>query len=205
MKKNIVRLTENDLRNIIKKSVTRIIREGQYMDDGNLEPQYSKNPDSMWTYGSNLNPDSIEGMDPHSVRRSGLGNKKRDNLASWDYFDAVSNGADMKMRDRLNADYDERNNPSMGSDYHYGYDDKDSYINSRKRDLKKDNSEFNGFYDDMKQDLDKSWNDTKDIEKYNRQADTRKLHRKGSLNRAFEENTIREMVKEAINDFFNKK
>ena len=29
------------------------------MDDGNLEGQYYKNPDSMWTYGTNLNPAGV--------------------------------------------------------------------------------------------------------------------------------------------------
>jgi hypothetical protein len=35
----------------------------------------------------------------------------------------------------------------------------------------------------FKQDLDKQWKDTQDVEKYSRQADSRPLHRKGSLNR----------------------
>ena len=36
----------------------------------------------------------------------------------------------------------------------------------------------------FKQDLGGQWKDTQDIEKYSRQADSRPLHRKGSLNRA---------------------
>jgi len=35
--------------------------------------------------------------------------------------------------------------------------------------------------------LDKQWQDTKDKEKYSKMADSRPLHRKGSLNRAMEE------------------
>ena len=48
--KKIVRLTESDLHRIIKESVNRIIKESDYMDDGDLEKQYGKNPDSMYTY-----------------------------------------------------------------------------------------------------------------------------------------------------------
>ena len=36
----------------------------------------------------------------------------------------------------------------------------------------------------FKDKLDKQWQDTKDREKYSRMADSRPLHRKGSLNRA---------------------
>lgn len=46
--KKIVRLTESDLHRIIKESVNRIIKESDYMDDGDLEKQYGKNPDSMY-------------------------------------------------------------------------------------------------------------------------------------------------------------
>ena len=37
--KKIVRLTESDLHRIIKESVNRIIKESDYMDDGDLEKQ----------------------------------------------------------------------------------------------------------------------------------------------------------------------
>jgi hypothetical protein len=88
------------------------LKESEYMDDGNLESQYGKNPDSMWTYGTNLNPSVVDGLEPNQVRHAGNGNIKNDNNASWDYFDAVSNGADMKMRNRLDAAYKERTNNS---------------------------------------------------------------------------------------------
>lgn len=104
MNKNKIKLTESQLHKVIKESVKKILRESDYMDDGDLETQYGKNPDSMWTYGTNLNPEWVDGLDPHSVRNSGRGNKKADNEASWDYFDAVRNGADMKMRHRLELD-----------------------------------------------------------------------------------------------------
>ena len=147
------------------------LKESDYMDDGNLESQYGKNPDSMWTYGTNLNPSVVDGLEPNQVRHAGNGNIKNDNNASWDYFDAVSNGADMKMRNRLDAAYKERTNNSP-------------FNGTRKRmdmDMAFPRQTPN---ERFKQDLDKQWKDTQDVEKYSRQADSRPLHRKGSLNRA---------------------
>lgn len=148
------------------------LKESDYMDDGNLESQYRKNPDSMWTYGqSTVDPYTVDGLEPNQVRHAGNGNIKNDNNASWDYFDAVSNGADMKMRDRLDAAYKERTNNSP-------------FNASRKRmdmDVAFPRQTPN---ERFKQDLDKQWKDTQDVEKYSRQADSRPLHRKGSLNRA---------------------
>lgn len=147
------------------------LKESDYMDDGNLESQYGKNPDSMWTYGTNLNPSVVDGLEPNQVRHAGNGNIKNDNNASWDYFDAVSNGADMKMRNRLDAAYKERTNNSPFN------------VSRKRMDMdvafprQTPNERF-------KQDLDKQWKDTQDVEKYSRQADSRPLHRKGSLNRA---------------------
>ena len=147
------------------------LKESDYMDDGNLESQYGKNPDSMWTYGTNLNPSVVDGLEPNQVRHAGNGNIKNDNNASWDYFDAVSNGADMKMRNRLDADYRERTNNSPFNGIRKRMDMAMAFPRQTP------NEKF-------KQDLDKQWKDTQDIEKYSRQADSRPLHRKGSLNRA---------------------
>ena len=47
----------------------------------------------------------------------------------------------------------------------------------------------------FKDSLDKQWQNTKDIEKYAKQCDSRPLHRKGSLNRVgMDENVIRKLV-----------
>lgn len=147
------------------------LKESDYMDDGNLELQYRKNPDSMWTYGTNLNPSGVDGLEPNQVRHAGNGNVKDDNNASWDYFDAVSNGADMKMRNRLDADYRERTNNSPFNGIRKRMDMAMAFPRQTP------NERF-------KQDLDKQWKDTQDVEKYSMQADSRPLHRKGSLNRA---------------------
>lgn len=148
------------------------LKESDYMDDGELESQYRKNPDSMWTYGqSTVDPYTVDGLEPNQVRHAGNGNMKNDNNASWDYFDAVSNGADMKMRDRLDADYRERANNSPFNSIRKGMDMDAAFPRQTP------NERF-------KQDLDKQWKNTQDIEKYSKQADSRPLHRKGSLNRA---------------------
>ena len=51
--KKIIKLTESDLHRIIRKSVNNIIKESDYMDDGELEKQYARNFDSKWNYYSN--------------------------------------------------------------------------------------------------------------------------------------------------------
>lgn len=188
--KKVIRLTETDLHNVIKSCVRNVLNESDYMDDGNLEGQYYKNPDSMWTYGTNLNPAGVDGLDPHSIRRSGNGNKNADNRASWDYFDAVRDGADMKMRSRLNADANRQPNKWELYDYMYGW-------NEKKGDYDTPMSMF-------KDELDKQWQDTKNKEKYSKMADSRPLHRKGSLNRAMEE-AIRKTVNKILREeYFNK-
>lgn len=166
-----IKLNRNQLVNLISESVNRIINESDYMDDGDLERQYGKNPDSMWTYGTNLNPEYVSGLDPHSMRNSGNGNKKADNLASWDYFDAVRNGADMRMRNRLDADAYEQNNPYKRElqAYMHGWN--------------QEKGRFDTPMSIFKDELDKRWQDTKDLEKASRMANSRPLHRKGSLNR----------------------
>ena len=90
----------------------------------------------------------------------------------WDYFDSVRDGADMRMRDELNYDAERMNNPSKYElrNYMNGWNDE-------RGDYDTPNSLF-------KDKLDKQWQDTKDREKYSRMADSRPLHRKGSLNRA---------------------
>jgi len=175
-----IKLNRNQLINLISESVNRIINESDYMDDGDLERQYRKNADLLPYYNTCLDSD----VDPHFIRNSGNGNKKDDNLASWDYFDDARDGADMRMRYRLNADADNRYNPPYKkelSDYMHGW-------NQEK-----------GRYDTpmsmFKDELDKRWQDTKDLEKASRMANSRPLHRKGSLNRE---------IKESVDDDYEK-
>lgn len=82
-KRNTIRLNESTLKRIIKESVKRVLKESEflddseYMDDGDLEPQYDKFPHDQWDYGTNLNPNIVAGLDPHSIYRTGQGNKKQ--------------------------------------------------------------------------------------------------------------------------------
>jgi hypothetical protein len=48
---------------------------------------------------------------------------------------------------------------------------------------KKYDGYFNGHMDDIKNDFDNRWEKSKEIDKYTKQANSRPLHRKGSLNR----------------------
>ena len=180
--KKIIKLTESDLHRIIRKSVNNIIKESDYMDDGELEKQYARNFDSKWNYYSNGDHDDsccyTPPQNPHHDRKSGRGNKRDDNLASWDYFDTARDGADATMRRRLNgvAKYSwwspSRNDVTKRT-YLDGW-------NGKKQAYDTPMSRF-------KDRLDKQWKDTQDIEKYSKMADSRPLHRKGSLNRAFDE------------------
>ena len=54
----------------------------------------------------------------------------------------------------------------------------------------------------FKDNLDKQWQDTKDKEKYSKMADSRPLHKKGSLNRAMEE-AIRKTVNKILREEYN--
>lgn len=69
-----------------------------------------------------------------------------------DYFDSVRDGADMRMRDRLNYDAERMNNPSRYElrNYMNGWNDE-------RGDYDTPNSLF-------KDKLDKQWQDTKDRE-----------------------------------------
>lgn len=55
----------------------------------------------------------------------------------------------------------------------------------------------------LKSSFDKQWQDTKDKEKYEKQADSRPLHRKGSLNRAMDESKLHKIVANAIKKVIN--
>lgn len=163
------RLTESRLRGLIREAVKSVLNEIEYMSDGDLEPQYNKFPDYQWDYGTGLNPAVVAGLDPHTMRRAGMGNKENDNLASWDYFDAVHNGADAYMRDRAEREYADRTsnlrNVGREAQLYAATDDPDS-----DRAL-------------LKQHLDNLSRHNDERTKYERQADSRPLHRKGSLNR----------------------
>lgn len=92
------------------------------------------------------------------------------------------------MRSRLNAHAYGRPNKWELYDYMYGW-------NEEKGDYDTPMSMF-------KDELDKQWQDTKDKEKYSKMADSRPLHRKGSLNRAMDE-SIRKTVNKILREEYN--
>ena len=209
-RRNTIRVNESTLKRIIKESVKMVLRESEflddmvymddikslddneYMDDGDLEPQYDKFPDAKWDYGTNMNPNIVDGLDPHSIRRSGQGNKKADNAASWDYFDAIHNGARQKMTSQAKTEQSRR----LGRPTMIDKEMKQDWITSRR--LPRIGGTYYGFptaYDDFKKELDKRWENQIEAEKYEKMADTRPLHRKGSLNRELDEKIRREIGK----------
>lgn len=191
-KKNTIRLNESMLNRVIEESIKRVLKEGKYMDDGDLESQYDKFPDDKWDYGTNMNPNIVDGLDPHSIYRTGQGNKKADNYASWDYFDAIRNGARHEMANKAKAEYSRRIVRPTYTDKAVKRD----WITSRR--LPHIGGTYYGFptaYDDFKKELDKRWENQIEAEKYEKMADTRPLHRKGSLNRELDEKIRREISK----------
>ena len=176
-KKNTIRLNESMLNRIIKESLKRVLKESEYMDDGDLEPQFDKFP--LEQLRSGYDDDS-----PYGIRNSGKGNKKADNAGSWDYFDVVRNGARNSMASMAKAVQSIR----AGIPTYTDKEVKQEWINSRR--LPHIGGTYYGFptaYDDFKKELDKRWENQIEAEKYEKMADTRPLHRKGSLNRELDE------------------
>ena len=165
--KKIIKLTESDLHRIIRKSVNNIIKESDYMDDGDLEKQYDRHDNSLFAYGWN---------GEHGVcipSRNRTWDKKDENNASWAYFDAARDGSKALMKHRYNLD----------AKYPLDLADKRKYLDGWNFEKQAYDTPMSRFKDR----LDKQWKDTQDIEKYSKMADSRPLHRKGSLNRAFDE------------------
>ena len=183
--KKTIRLTESDLHEIIKESVKTILKENDYMNDGNIEPQYEKFIDTVWDneHPNFVDPSLYNDDFPHTVRRQfEKPNKEKENIASWNDFDTVVKGADITMKNRANNHYDNatknlRTNRMPGDERFY-----DEYMNSYKS-PKKYGGYFNGHMDDIKNDFDNQWEKSKEIDNYTKKANSKPLHRKGSLNR----------------------
>lgn len=176
-RRNTIRLNESTLNRIIKESVKRVLKESEYMDDGDLEPQFDEFPLERYRSGYDY-------YNPYYIRNSGKGNKKADNAGSWDYFDVVRNGARNRMASMANVEHSIR----AGKPTYTDKEVKQEWINSRH--LPHIGGTYYGFptaYDDFKKELDKRWENQIEAEKYEKMADTRPLHRKGSLNRELDE------------------
>ena len=156
MAKEIIRLTESDLHKLIKESVQKIISERHQ----NLENEYADEAENL--YG-------VFGGFPKIPK---TGNKQDEIDYSWKLSNDVD---DLKQTDLDNKEgmdeffkqYD-HNPEEERTDWVQGYE----------------NYGAPSATDRIKTILDKQWQDTKDMEKINKQADSRPLHRKGALNRA---------------------
>lgn len=194
--KRIIRLKESELKRIINKSVRKVLKESG-VKDGNLEPQFD-NIYNGWDPSDQFNTTADE---KYTNKKAGIGNKENDNLASWSIFDDVNRGIGLKMKHKAEAAYYDRSKEKpFFRTSHYDddvYGSKNEYLDSR--DYKR--NKFGGWMDDIQSDLDKKRQDSLDIDKYSRQADSRPLHRKGSLNRAFDESKIHGIVKGVLKEW----
>ena len=203
-KKDTIRLNESMLKRIIKESVKRVLKENEflddmeymddiknlydseyydseYMDDGDLEPQAHKITPKTWS-------ESHYGFYPYITHNSGKGNKKADNAASWEYFDRIRDG----VRDSMARKAKTIQSMRTGKPTMIDKEVKQDWINSRH--LPRIGGTYYGFptaYDDFKKELDKRWENQIEAEKYEKKADTRPLHRKGSLNRELDKKNRR--------------
>ena len=159
--------------------------DSEYMDDGDLEPQVHKITPKTWS-------EECDGYFPYMIRNSGKGNKKADNACSWDYFERIRDG----VRDSMARKAKTKQSLRAGKPTMIDKEMKQDWITSRR--LPRIGGTYYGFptaYDDFKKELDKRWENQIEAEKYEKMADTRPLHRKGSLNRELDEKIRRETSK----------
>lgn len=191
MNKQIIRLTESDLHRIVKESVNNIIKEYfDYTQFQNHEPSLKSNTwvDSDGNIrSSKLASDDIDGI---------YNTKEEQMNHDWLDFDKKNRIEKMVTKDAMEAHpYRQKDMNPFNQNKHsindYNTEDffdsfspssKDEYMNSYEYPKKYDGY-FNGHMDDIKNNFDKEWEKSKEIDKYNKLANTRPLHRKGSLNR----------------------
>ena len=173
MMKQTIRLTESDLHRIVKNTVNRVLKEA------NLKYDINKDHDDWMAKNKD----------------------KRD----WDWWEARRNSPEVENelgwhqfnhQDDYSTVYDE--NPNVFEPEHKATDlwhkawdkDYDSYY--------EDQDDINP----LRKEFDDKWNDTKNMKKVSKRADSRPLHRKGSLNRSVPESReriINKAVRESIN------
>lgn len=159
MAKKLIKLTEGDLHKIIKESVQRILKESfNYSDFEEHEPSF---PSNHWidsqgnTRIGKLGSDDIDGI---------YNTKKEQMNHDWLDFDKKNRIEKMMSKDAMEA---------------HPYRQKDmNPFNQNKHSV----NDYNTM-DDIKNDFDNRWEKSKEIDNYNKKANSRPLHRKGSLNR----------------------
>lgn len=171
MNKNRIRLTESQLQRIIKESVKRVLKESVERDIWDASDEYSMHQDWPLSYYGYYGPEAPKNS-----------SKEDENEYSWKSLNALNNLKKLNMKSRQ-------------EDEHVF----DEFAPSRKdfMDGMYDNELDSMYYERLKNDLDNKWKDTKDMEKVSKRADSRPLHRKGSLNRAIDE-SIRRVIRKAL-------
>lgn len=198
--KRQIKLTENELRSFIKECVTKTIKEAS------TQP-YTEYDDEV--VGSKADKDSQRFYQLWHKQNDGqpLTKKEQEELSWLQYRYGAEDGEtpdtykfNPRGKDRLNTvNYatdtwdQEKGYTDDGTlypqvDYIQGYDShKPWQKDMEKREVDDFHHKFDNYLDRLK---------------YSKQADSRKLHRKGSLNRAFEESKhrakVRRIVKECI-------
>lgn len=169
MKKNRIRLTESQLHRVIKESVKKVLKESV---EGEIDDYSMQHNWPLFYCNYYEGPEAPENS-----------SKEDENEYSWKSLNALNNlkKSDMKSSQEVEDVFNK-------------------FAPSRKdfMDGMYDNTLDSMFYERLKNDLDNKWKNTKDVEKYSKQADSHPLHRKGSLNRELDE-SIRKAIKKSLN------
>jgi hypothetical protein len=171
--KKLIRLTESDLHRIIENSVKRVLKEGKYPNPmGGPEDRINAYPE----YTSDFDDGRYGDFDfepfmpiPNKERLHTL-DRTTDAFSDWEKGDHAyyQDGELYPSAEWSNTDY--FGNPAHNQDWSLDADEELKKMQMQR----------------FKNKLDKQWQNTKDMEKYSKMADSRPLHRKGSLNRAMD-------------------
>ena len=183
MNKKIIRLTERKLRRLISESISKIMEDTYSNPQGRPESRTNPYPE----YASDFDDEDPMFPIPNKTRLHTL-DRTTDSFSDWQRGDHAYYDDGEVYPSAEWSDTDMYGRPNHHSQWAI---DADKDLEKMQKQRFKDN-------------LDKQWQDTKDKEKYSKMADSRPLHRKGSLNRAMEEairKTVNKILKE---ESFNK-
>ena len=164
MKRQVIRLTEGDLHRIIKESVNNILYEYfDYRDFEESEPSLNSNH-PYWidsegnVRASRLGVDDIDGV--YNTKKSQINH-------DWHDIDKKRRIEQMMTKDAM--------------ELHPNFQKNMNSFNQNTKSAAKEYIQSGG--DAMKDEWDEQWNKQMEFNKINNQANSRPLHRKGSLNR----------------------
>lgn len=179
--KRTIRLTESEIKNIISESISKIMEDKYPNPQGRPESRTNPYPE----YASDFDDEEPMFPIPNKSRLHTL-DRTTDSFSDWQDGDHAYYDDGEVYPSAEWSDTDMYGRPSHHSQWAIDAD----------KDLEKmQNQRF-------KDNLDKQWQDTKDKEKYSKMADSRPLHRKGSLNRAMEE-ALRKTVNKILREEYN--